>query len=158
MNTLLKIFGLMILLNILCFAQSTWYVDITNGSDFYTGEHPTNIPMGTGPKQSIQAALDICSDDDIIVIAAGTYNECPMVTKIVTFQSRQLNANLEVIINLSTCDMTFNTSGQVVFERNDTTVLTVFRLIGSSTSGFHIISGTVLMNVGTVLVYPFLIW
>ena len=55
------------------FAQlSTVYVDVTNGSDTYTGANLTNSPMGTGPKATITAGLGaLVSNVGTLVIMGG---------------------------------------------------------------------------------------
>ncbi len=156
MKRFMKSFVLVLFANLVCFSQSTWYVDVTNGSDIYTGEHIVNLPAMTGPKSTIQAALNVCSDGDYISIAAGTYVECPMVLKIVTFKSRALNTNLEVAVDLTSCSMLFDSHGQVVFERDDASILTHFRFIGTAASGFFLSSGSILLNPENQFTFPFL--
>jgi len=57
------------------FAQlSTVYVDVTNGSNTYTGANPTNNPAGTGPKGTINGGLGAVANNGTIVIMAGSYN------------------------------------------------------------------------------------
>lgn len=56
------------------FAQlSTVYVDITFGSDTYTGANSTNNPPGTGPKATIHAGLGSVANNGTIVVVAGVY-------------------------------------------------------------------------------------
>jgi hypothetical protein len=49
------------------------YVDVTNGSDSYTGANPTNAPLGSGPKASIHAGLAYVANGGTVIIFAGTY-------------------------------------------------------------------------------------
>jgi hypothetical protein len=58
------------------FAQpySTVYVDVTNGSDGYTGEFSTNSPAGRGPKATIGGGLGVLANGGTLVIFAGDYN------------------------------------------------------------------------------------
>ena len=49
------------------------YVDVTNGSDTYSGANPTNTPPGSGPKASLHAGLTLVDRAGRLVIYAGTY-------------------------------------------------------------------------------------
>lgn len=77
-NKLLKKLSfLLVVLALACsftFAQNTIYVDVTNGSDTYTGVNATNSPAGTGPKATIAGGLGVLEDGGTLVIKAGTYN------------------------------------------------------------------------------------
>ena len=44
----------------------TWYVNGTSGSDGYSGKSSSQA------KKTIQAAIDVASDGDEILVAAGT--------------------------------------------------------------------------------------
>ena len=55
------------------FAQ-TVYVDVTNGSDTYTGANEINNPAGTGPKATINGGLAALANGGTLSIKAGTYN------------------------------------------------------------------------------------
>jgi len=78
-----KLFKLGALLVILLLAASTTfaatyyntvYVDVTNGSDTYTGQNATNNPAGTGPKATIGGGLGAVANGGTLIILAGTYN------------------------------------------------------------------------------------
>ncbi len=74
-ESLLTLFILFFFMSISAFAQTTpVYVDVTNGSDSYTGVNATNNPAGSGPKATIGAGLAALSDNGTLIIAAGTYN------------------------------------------------------------------------------------
>lgn len=68
---------LLVLASVSVFAQqlSTVYVDVTNGSDTYTGANQTNSPAGTGPKATIDGGLKAVANGGTIVLYAGTYSE-----------------------------------------------------------------------------------
>ena len=74
-ESLLTLFILFFFMSISAFAQTTpIYVDVTNGSDSYTGVNATNNPAGSGPKATIGAGLAALSDNGTLILAAGTYN------------------------------------------------------------------------------------
>jgi hypothetical protein len=56
--------------------SQTIYVNpnVGEGNDAWTGENETNVPAGTGPKETITSALSASSSGDIISLAAGTYS------------------------------------------------------------------------------------
>lgn len=97
------LFALLLFAGVLS-AQSTVYVDATNGSDFYTGANETNNPAGTGPKATLAAALPLVTNGGTIVVKAGTYTEAlDFSTGLVagvtsyTLQVKQLNANTDAV-------------------------------------------------------------
>ncbi len=55
-------------------AAQTVYVDAVNGNDAYVGFSPTPGPFGSGPKQTLAAAMALVSAGNTIEIAPGTYN------------------------------------------------------------------------------------
>ncbi len=78
-NKLFKLGALLVVLMLFVafntFAQlSTVYVDVTNGSNTYTGANATNNPAGTGPKATIGGGLGTVANGGTLVIMAGTYN------------------------------------------------------------------------------------
>ena len=54
-------------------AQSTGFVNSTDGDDSYTGAHATNNPAGTGPKRTLEAAYATFDDNALVYVAAGEY-------------------------------------------------------------------------------------
>ncbi len=78
-NRLFKLGALLVVLMLFAafntFAQlSTVYVDVTNGSDTYTGANATNSPAGTGAKATIGGGLGAVANNGTIIIMAGSYN------------------------------------------------------------------------------------
>ena len=78
-NRLFKLGALLVVLMLFVafntFAQlSTVYVDVTNGSDTYSGANATNSPAGTGPKATIGGGLGAVANNGTIIIMAGSYN------------------------------------------------------------------------------------
>jgi hypothetical protein len=65
-------------------AQTTWYVDATNGLASNDGKAPTQTGVGVGPKQNITQLLPSLADGDIINIAVGTYTDEWNLNKAVT--------------------------------------------------------------------------
>ncbi len=75
LKTLLALAVFTILVSSATFAQlSTVYVDVTNGSDTYTGANAINNPAGSGPKATIDAGLKALANNGTLVIMAGTYD------------------------------------------------------------------------------------
>ena len=77
-KTLLKLSALLFVVlfaTVSAFAQglSTVYVNVTDGSDTYTGANSTNSPAGTGPVATINKGLSLLADNGKLVISAGTY-------------------------------------------------------------------------------------
>jgi len=75
LNKFFLMLTFLVLLGTTAFAQpySTVYVDITNGSDSYTGEFATNNPAGRGPKASIGAGLSVLANGGTLYLVAGNY-------------------------------------------------------------------------------------
>jgi fibronectin-binding autotransporter adhesin len=77
-------FGFLIVLLLMAFtaitmAQKTYYLNVTDGDDSYTGANQTNSPPGSGPKRTINgvvldAASQTAGTTITVNIAAGTYN------------------------------------------------------------------------------------
>ena len=63
----------------LTLAQTTYYLNVTDGDDSYTGANAVNSPSGSGPKRTINGvvldAASLTAGTTVTVnIAAGTYN------------------------------------------------------------------------------------
>jgi len=146
-NKLFKLGALLVVLLALSLATAfgqTVYVDVTNGSDTYTGVNSTNSPAGTGPLATINAGIGKLANGGTLVIFAGTYNggdnaggainiTTAALTGI-TFEFRQLNSNNQVL--LSAGAFTYNVSGGVLTlaATNGTEYMTINDLtLGSST-------------------------
>lgn len=143
-------FALIAILSGMSFAQmSKVYVDVTNGSDTYTGENAINSPAGSGPKATIAEGLKVVGNNGTVVIAAGTYTEALNITSVVnggvlpnavknlTIELRELNANNKV--DISGGDFTFNvTDGALSI------------VAGSSTEYISLSNGNVNLLAGAV--------
>jgi len=56
-------------------SPSTVYVNGITGNDSWDGTSPTYNGGTTGPKKTIQAAVDVVADGGTVYVASGTYNE-----------------------------------------------------------------------------------
>ena len=66
--------GTILILSMTTALQATeWFVDAQAGSDFYNGQSPTPGPAGTGPKQTLQAAIEAAANADTVTAAPGLY-------------------------------------------------------------------------------------
>lgn len=138
---------LLVALGTTMFAQNTIYVDVTNGSDTYTGANATNNPAGTGPKATFAAgvaALANVANGGTIIIKAGTYAEAldfttglPANVTSYTIQLTQLNANNDVAF----------TGGASVINKTGLTV-TITQSVG--TEKITQTSTTLNMTLGTI--------
>ena len=79
MKRLFVAFALMPLMTM----ATTWYVNGTSGSDSYSGKGQSLA------KKTIQAAVDSSSNDDIILVAAGTYAPFDTGKKKLTIESQE---------------------------------------------------------------------
>ncbi len=98
------------------------YVDVTNGSDTYTGQNSTNNPAGSGPKATINAGLSNLSAGGTLSIAAGIYNGA----------------------NGSGSDLNINTTAFTRFVANSTINITFYPLLNNIVD---LTAGTVTFNV-----------
>ncbi len=75
---------------------ATWYVNTATGNDANSGVNATDVPVGTGPKKTIQAMVNgTLASGDIISIAAGTYNEQVVITdKSITLQGAGVGSTI----------------------------------------------------------------
>lgn len=95
------------------YAQDTLYVD-TGGNDANNGQAPA-LSGGDGPVETINQALSLASDGDLISIEAGVYSENVTVDKTVMFQARQTGSQQVVTFN----DLEIDGSGKTLtFEAN----------------------------------------
>jgi len=88
-NTILKLLGVLVIalmtVGAVATAQTTWYVDATNGLASNDGKAATQTGVDVGPKQSITQLLLLGAsgpqDGDVINIAVGIYSDEPNITK-----------------------------------------------------------------------------
>ena len=78
-NLLKKIGFLLLLVTLVTFTAnaqglSTVYLDVTNGSDAYSGLNAVNNPANTGPKATFDGALGAVANNGTIIVMGGTYN------------------------------------------------------------------------------------
>jgi hypothetical protein len=83
-------------------AQQTYYVDADNGDDAWDGLCQTWDGSTCGPKQTIQAAIDVTVGGDEVVLAGGTYSgvgnrELDYVGKGITVRSASGDPNRCII-------------------------------------------------------------
>ena len=72
-----KLYALLLGLICVCgpnISAQTVYVDAVNGNDAYVGFSSSPGPFGSGPKQTLAAAMALVSPGNVIEIAPGTYN------------------------------------------------------------------------------------
>jgi hypothetical protein len=153
------------------FAQNTIYLDVTNGSNTYTGVNPTNNPAGTGPKATLGgatgalAALANVANGGTIIIKAGTYAEAldftttlPANVTSYTVKLEQLNANNDIaftggasVINKTGLTVTIETT--VGTEKITQTSTTLNMTLGSinlgSSAAWVLPTGTTINLAGT---------
>lgn len=144
----------------------TVYVDVTNGSDSYTGANPTNNPAGTGPVATFAKGISLLSDGGTLVIKAGTYAEAfDLSTGLAssvngyTIQVTQLNANNVVdftggaaVINKSglTVNITQANGTEKITTSGTTTLNMTAGSINLSTAAAWVLTnGTTINLVGT---------
>lgn len=147
-----------VLLGTTAFAQNTIYVDVTNGSDTYSGVNETNNPAGTGPKASFAAgvaALANSANGGTIILKAGTYAEAldfttglPANVTSYTVQLKQLNAN----------DVVAFTGGASVINKTGLTV-SITTTIGTekitqTSTTLNMTLGTINLGTSTAWVLP----
>jgi len=70
------------LMPLMAFA-TTWYVDGTNGSDCFSGKSQSTA------KKTIQAAIDMSVDGDMILVAPGTYAPIVESNKVIRIESER---------------------------------------------------------------------
>ncbi|MEI7725000.1 MAG: hypothetical protein WCK09_07830, partial [Bacteroidota bacterium] len=63
---------------------TTVYVNDGTGDDSWTGENPTNVTPGRGPKKTIQQAIITVANSGTIYVASGNYAENLIVDKSLT--------------------------------------------------------------------------
>ncbi len=155
LKKLLLMLTFFVLMGTTAFAQSLLYVDVTNGSDAYTGVNATNNPAGTGPKATFAAARALVTNGGTIVIKAGTYAEAfDMSTGLIaatnsyTVQLSQLNAN----------DVVDFTGGATVINKAGLTVNIVTTVgtekITQTNAALNITSGSINLSAASAWVLP----
>ena len=143
------------------FAQglSTVYVDVTNGSDSYTGANATNSPAGTGPKATINGGLAALADAGKLVVVAGDYNgadgagaavdiNATSFTTGLTIELRQLNGTQ--IVNVTTGNFTLNIPGGTL-TITSTSGTESMNIAGTLTLGNTTNSSTIAMATSSLL-------
>ena len=55
-------------------SAQTKYLNSTDGDDSYTGDNPTNNPLGSGPKRTLEGAFAAFASGTTVYMSAGTYN------------------------------------------------------------------------------------
>ncbi len=95
------------------FAQTTWYVNSTNGDDaLYNGLSAIASGGGVGPYLTIAKAISSASDGDTVKVAAGAYGEANVnITKSLSFVAYLFQSNTVATI---TNGITINGSGKTV--------------------------------------------
>lgn len=131
-------------------AQTNWYVNSANGNDANNGLACTSTTPGTGPKQTLTSlfATGAVHNGDKIWIAAGTYKDCPKITKNVVIIGHSLGNNHAVTFDLSTGHFIINSTGIVNFTTYagcNEPKITEFRFLSTSPAyyGIKILSGKI---------------
>ena len=109
-----------------------YYIDATTGNDYYYDGWAETYDGTHGPKRTIQAAIDVCSDGSTVIVAEGLYNEgIDFLGKAITVRSADPD-DPEVVAdtilwgeNLADCLVVFHAD-----EGNDS-VLAGFTMAGS---------------------------
>jgi hypothetical protein len=114
------------------------YVDVTNGSDTYTGEHSINNPAGSGPKATINAGLSNLANSGTLWIAAGTYNGADgsgSDVNINTTAYPNLTTGLTIHLYTLLDDIIRLTAGNVIYNVNGGTL----NIVGYSSGGAYLL-------------------
>ena len=116
----------------------TIYVNGACGNDAWSGANPTCVARD-GPKATIQAAIGVAMNDDLIIVAPGTYRELiNFLGKSITLRSSD---GPEVTIINGDTNNNGTGNGTVVSCVNNETALTVL-------DGFTITRGAALFGAG----------
>ena len=165
-NKLFKLGALVLVLLLMTtvstFAQTllpTIYVDVSNGSDTYTGANQTNATAGTGPVATIDKGLTLLANNGTLVILGGQYlgkdgangdidinsTAYPSLTSL-TIQMLTLNSNTKVEI-AGTSNFIFNiTNGTITFAANSGEYLSFATAIN-----FQVLKGTVVIPTSSMV-------
>lgn len=158
---------LTLLFSALAVAQTTWYVNSTNGDDLiYNGLSAVASGPSTGPYKTIAKAIGSAASGDIISIAAGTYGEANVaIGQNLTFVSTNfLSSNVVTITNgitISTAGKTINlgrtSDGSLQFDLGSTAtalVLTAGTLNIDAANVTVAAGGTITRTAGTISATP----
>lgn len=128
------------------FAQSTVYVDVTNGSDSYSGANAINNPPNTGPKATInggiaQLATNGVTTGGTLVIAAGDYNGGDNAGGNVNITTQ---SNLTIQLLWLTGNKNVNlTAGSFTYNKNGSSLT-----VTTAGNGEYLTIGSGLLNLG----------
>jgi hypothetical protein len=169
-NKLFKLGALVVLtmlFSALAFAQTTWYVNSTNGDDLiYDGKSAVASGPSTGPFKTIAKAIAAAASGDIISIAAGTYSEANVAIgqNLTLVSTTFLSSNVVTITNgitISTAGKTINlgrtADGSLQFNLGSTANALVLTAGTLNIDGANVTvasGGTITRTAGTVSATP----
>jgi len=157
MNKTLFRIGLLVVLTMivsaLALAQTTWYVNSTNGDDLINnGKAATQTSPGVGPYKTIKQALTSAAAGDIISVAAGTYNtgenSPDVISKNLTLVSTTfLSSNVVTVTN----GLDINASGKTISLGQAANGSLQFNL-GTTATALKLTAGTLNIDAANVTV------
>jgi len=158
-RTFLRVGALIIVLAVVLSGvglAQTRYLNSTDGDDSYSGVNPTNNPLGTGPKRTLEGAFAAFASGTTVIMTAGTYNIDQSgigggndadgvtlgtgATKSMTFRIQSYNLNNTVTIAGAGPFVINCGSGTVRFEPEVPGTNTV--TLSTATTGLTLTSGT----------------